>query len=95
MSKENPNYKHVIAWLNNLPKGRIFTKEDITKELKSENLSEKYIHQTLSILSSKEFYIGKNFNEIQKRRIDSFFKIKNIPTDKTFEDIKWFLRTGI
>lgn len=95
MSKTNPNYKHVITWLNKLPTGRIFTKEDAIKNL-SETLDKNYICQIIIALSSKEFYIGKNFKQDGKRKcIDSYYKKKNIPTDKTLEDIKWFLRTGI
>ena len=94
MSKTNPKYKPVITWLNNLPKCKIFTTEDICNELP--DIPKNYIKQIITSLSSKEFYIGKNLNPNQKiRKIDSYFKKQNIPTDKTLEDIKWFLRTGL
>ena len=64
MSKINPAYQPIIAWLNSLPKGRIFTKQDAANQLKE--IPEKYLNQVIASLASKEFYIGKNFNEKQK-----------------------------
>ena len=86
----------MIAWLNKQPKGKIFTKEDISNSKKLKDLSEHYVLNIIQILASKEFYIGKNFSgKGITRKIDSFYKKRNIPTDKSLEDIKWFLRTGV
>lgn len=87
-------YLPIIKWLNNLPKNKIFTLNDIC--VKFEMLSKTYIKSLINILSSKEFYVGKNYKDNNGRKIiDSFYKRRNIPTDKSLEDIKWFLRTGI
>ncbi len=83
----------MIAWLNKQPKCKIFTIKDISDRF--EDLSKSYINRLINDLSNKEFYIGKNYSKDKPRKIDSFYKKINIPTDKTLEDIKWFLRTGI
>ena len=90
MSKQNPLYPPVIQYINNLPKDKIFTIDDISKELN--NFDKKYLTALIRNLSTKEFYIGKNYNEVKKKKIDNYYKIKDIPTDKNITDIYWFLK---
>lgn len=90
MSKENPQYPPIIKYLNNLSNGQIFTIDEACKKLSK--LDNKYVKSTIRLLSQKEFYIGKNMNKDYQRRIDSYFKRRNIPTDKKLTDILWFLK---
>ncbi len=90
MSRQNPVYPPIIQYLNKLSVGKIFTIEDVSKSFP--NLSIKYLTSVIRSLATKDFYIGKIMDEVKKRKINGYVKRRNIPTDKTYTDICWFLK---